>query len=361
MRRVIMMIAAVTVSGSIAGVALAQSNPPPPAGGFNTSVCYGRGAHPPKNGRLIGQYRKKLALYSVRADGSGSRRVTHPPRFFGDYYPAPSSDGKSVAFLRLYQPNVDARPIRLMVVNLRTHKTRVLRSHLTEEYAPAWSPDGRWITAGVDVHTTDTPQMRVTRETMLIHPDGSGLHPLDGGGYLLLDGSWSPNGRCFAALARYQDRSPTSAYTGDAGLAVLAASGGRPNTFYPRTPRCPSSGWAGCASSVPRLGQNAPNYVNWTNDGRGLLTLRGLFRTPPPSRSTSPDRIDVTRSGLSESVPGKVLVTKANLPHRSPDGRFIVAFSYARDKTYAVFRRDGKLVNRLDRKFYPAAWAPAPR
>ena len=34
---------------------------------------------------------------------------------------------------------------------------------------------------------------------------------------------------------------------------------------------------------------------------------------------------------------------------------------HSRDKTYAVFRRDGKLVNRLDRKFYPAAWAPAPR
>lgn len=112
---------------------------------------------------------------------------------------------------------------------------------------------------------------------------------------------------------------------------------------------------------MPRLGLNAPNYVNWTNDGRGLLTLRGLFRTPPSSRSAFPDRLDVARSGLSESAPGKVLVTKANLPHLSPDGRFIVAFSYSRDKTYAVFRRDGKLVNRLDRKFYPAAWAPAPR
>jgi hypothetical protein len=360
MRRVITTIAAVTVSGSIAGVALAQSNPPPPAGGFDTSVCHGRGAHPPKNGWLIGQYRKKLALYSVRADGSGSRRVTHPPKFFGDYYPAPSPDGRSVAFLRLYQPNVDARPIRLMVVNLRTHKTRVIRSHLFEEYAPAWSPDGRWITAGVDVHTTTTPQTRQTRETMLIHPDGSGLHALDAGGYLLLDGSWSPNGRCFAALARYQDRGPASAYTGDAGLAVLAAGGGRPNTFYPPVP-CPSSGWVGCASNVPQFGQNAPNYVNWTNDGRGLLTLRGLLRRPPSDPYALPDRIDVARSGLSESAPGKVLVTKAMIPHLSPDGRFIVAFSLSRDRGYAVFRRDGKLANRLDRKFYPAAWAPAPR
>jgi hypothetical protein len=359
MRRVITTIAAVTVSGSIAGVALAQSNPPPPAGGFNTSVCHGRGAHPPKNGRLIGQYRKKLALYSVGADGSGSRRVTHPPKFFGDYYPAPSPDGRSVAFLRLYQPNVDARPIRLMVVNLRTHKTRVIRSHLFEEYAPAWSPDGHWITAGVDVHTTKTPQTQ-TRETMLIHPDGSGLHALDASGFLLLDGSWSPNGRCFAALARYQDRGPASAYTGDAGLAVLAAAGGQPNTFYPPVP-CPSAGWAFCASNVPSLGANSPNYVNWTNDGRGLLTLRGLFRTPPSGPSASPDRIDVARSGLSESAPGKVLVSKALIPHLSPDGRFTVAFSLSRHRGYAVFRRDGKLVNRLDRKFYPAAWAPAPR
>jgi hypothetical protein len=359
MRRVITTIAAVTVSGSIAGLALAQFNPPPPAGGFNTSVCHGRGAHPPKNGRLIGQYRKKLALYSVDVDGSGSRRVTHPPKLFGDYYPAPSPDGRSVAFLRLYQPNVDARPIRLMVVNLRTHETRLIRSHLFEEYAPAWSPDGQWITAGVDVHTTKTPQTQ-TRETMMIHPDGSGLHALDAGGYLLLDGSWSPNGRCFAALARYQDGGPASAYTGDAGLAVLAARGGRPNTFYPPVP-CPSSGWAFCASTVPRLGLNAPNYVNWTNDGRGLLTLRGLFRTPPSSRSASPDRLDIARSGLSETAPGKVLVTKANLPHLSPDGRFIVAFSLSRHTGYAVFRRDGKLVNRLDRDFYPAAWAPAPR
>jgi hypothetical protein len=54
-------------------------------------------------------------------------------------------------------------------------------------------------------------------------------------------------------------------------------------------------------------------------------------------------------------------VTKALIPHLSPDGRFTVAFSLSRHRGYAVFRSNGKLVNRLDRKFYPAAWAPAPR
>jgi hypothetical protein len=354
MPRASVAIAAVVVIGSFAAAAPAQFNPPPPQGGFDTGRCHGAAAHKPHNGVLVGKVRNRDGLYTVRPDGSRRKRLTSPKKYYGDFYPAPSPDGRNVAFLRMWVPNIDSKPIRLLTVNVRTHKTRMLRTDLFEAYTPAWSPDGQWITAGVDVHV-DPNSHNQTRSTMLIHPDGTGLRALAAGGYLLLNGSWSPNGRCFAALATFQDRGPAAAYTGVAGLAVLSADGGRPNTFHPGVP-CPVPGWPGCAANLPSFGANAPNYVTWTANGRGLLLLRGLFRKPTPQ----PQRIDVAESGLSDGAHGRVLVTKASVPHLSPDNRFVVAYQ-PRPKAFAVFRANGGLVNRLDKHFFPAAWAPARR
>src|SRR3954447_23714166 len=63
--------ALVALVGAAATGAQAQTLPPPPSGGFDTSVCHGRGVDPPKNGRLIGQIKRKSGLFSIRPNGSG--------------------------------------------------------------------------------------------------------------------------------------------------------------------------------------------------------------------------------------------------------------------------------------------------
>src|SRR3954447_12845497 len=139
--------ALVALVGAAATGAQAQTLPPPPSGGFDTSVCHGRGVDPPKNGRLIGHIKRKSGLFSIRPNGSGLRRETHPPRQYDDFSPAASRDGRSIGFLRLFK-YPDSRPQRLMVVRLGTHKTRVVTSDFIQPFSPAWSPDGKWITAG---------------------------------------------------------------------------------------------------------------------------------------------------------------------------------------------------------------------
>jgi hypothetical protein len=355
MPKIRLAVAVVALVGAAAPGAPAQSLPPPPSGGFDTSVCRGRGVDPPKNGRLIGQVKGKRGLFSIRPDGSGLRRETKPPRLYQDFYPTPSRDGRSIAFLRLFMPNEDDRPKRLMVLHLRTHTTRVLTSDIFQPFAPAWSPDGKWIAAGT-VQTTH-PGGSFERTATAIRPVGTGRRVLDAGGYLLLNGSWSPNGRCFAALARFRTDANSGFNGGDAGVAVLGSDGGRPNTSIPRPPPCSSA--VGCVSTVPSLGRNEPNYVAWTADGRGILALRGVYLKPPEHSYDDPDETDVIRAGLSSSQAGKVLIRNATAPRMSPDGRFITAFSIRR-LAFGVFGLDGRMVRLLPR-FIVQAWAPTQR
>jgi hypothetical protein len=354
-RRSGLTVGAVAMAVALATGAAAQNDPPPPSGGFDTTTCHGRGAHPPRNGRLVGHAKGKHGLFSVRANGSGLHRETHPPHLYEDFFPSASRDGHSIAFLRLYMPNQDDRPQRLMVVDVRTHRTRVLTSEFVQPFAPAWSPDGMWVTAGA----LQPPVPRGTpfkRTATFIHPDGAGRRELDAGGYLMLNGSWSANGRCFAAVARYQDQ-PGGFNGGDAGVGVLSSDGGRPNTFVPRPPACPAG--TGCASTVTNFGPNQPNYIAWTADGRGILALRGIYRKAPKHPDDPPDEVDVMRSGLSSSQPGRILLRNALAPHLAPNGRLIAAYS-TRRRSFGVFRPGGRLVHAFPR-FMIEAWAPAPR
>ena len=344
--------ALVALVGVAATGALAQA---PPPSGFDTSVCHGRGVDPPENGRLIGHIRRTTGLYSIRPNGSGLRRETKPPRGFNDFYPAPSRDGGSIAFLRMFRANADARPKRLMVVNMRTHKTRFLTSDFFQLFAPAWSPDGKWITSGTV--QTKLPGGSFRRDATLIRRDGTGRRVLSVDGYQLLSGSWSPNGRCFAAVARFRHGDGSGFNPEDAGVAVVGSGGGRATNFYPRPPACPSG--SGCVSTLPSYGPNEPNYVQWTADGRRILALRGTYLRAPKHSYDRPDRIDVMRSGLSSSRTGKVLVRNADIPHMAPNGRFLTAWSIRR-RAWGVFRMDGRLVHLLPR-FYVGAWGPTRR
>ncbi len=244
-----------------------------------------------------------------------------------------------------------------MTVNLRSRRTRVVAPDTFRMFIATWSPDGRWLTAGTEIEFAPD---RETRRAVVVRPDGTGKRYLDTGGYLFEDGAWSPNGRCVAGRATFQARGPTDPYTGSAGLGIVHARGGRPNTTGLPRPPCPL-GWWGCASWLPGQGsRNEPTYMLWSANGQAFIGLRALLREEPMAPATAwPDRFDIVQWPLAKSAHGGMLIPRADLPRPSPDARLIAAY-FQRLKAYAIFRRDGRLVRRI-RDFGINAWAPAPR
>lgn len=119
----------------------------------------------------------------MRPDGSGARRLVAATqrRPWPQWDPAVSADGQVVAFRGYYGD--DEGSYALYVVRADgCGLRRVTRSGAGN---PSWSPDGRWIafdTSGAG-------------EIWKVHPDGSGLSRLIGGGEVRASSPvWSPNG-----------------------------------------------------------------------------------------------------------------------------------------------------------------------
>lgn len=123
------------------------------------------------------------SLCLMRPDGSGARRLVAATqrRPWPQWDPAVSADGQVVAFRGYYGD--DEGSYALYVVRADgCGLRRVTRSGAGN---PSWSPDGRWIafdTSGAG-------------EIWKVHPDGSGLSRLIGGGEVRASSPvWSPNG-----------------------------------------------------------------------------------------------------------------------------------------------------------------------
>jgi hypothetical protein len=321
----------------------AQAQGPPPFGGFDTTACHGRAAHPLSNGRLI--VRKpgdRLSLFSVRPDGSGLRRVTRPPGGHADNYPAAAPDGRRISFLRertLYDGHA-----RVIVHDLATGREHEVLPDAADPFHPApmarpvafsptWSPDGRWIA----ISGLDFPG------TVLVHPDGTGAKALDTGQWLLQQISWSPNGRCVAGIATWR-RGAGSHFDGG-GFAIVGAGGGRPNLFLPDF--CPA---AACAEE-PEV-----TVRRWTADGRGLISALGVA---DDFNATSFDDVHLIRMGLSGR--GARLIAKhLTLPVVSPDGRLVAGAQKGRVSNTRILTSRGRQVRRL-RKLLVLAWMPRRR
>jgi dipeptidyl aminopeptidase/acylaminoacyl peptidase len=100
-----------------------------------------------------------------------------------------SPDGSRIAFVA--DSNQHAIPITLYVA--KTSGKAAIRAVLpASNYRfitdPSWSPDGRWIAAGITVmHGSTDADVAI----WLMHPDGSGLHKLVSG----VAPQWSPDGK----------------------------------------------------------------------------------------------------------------------------------------------------------------------
>lgn len=86
------------------------------------------------------------ALWIMRADGSGARQITRPPRsknapgLYGDFDPKISPDGSKVAFMRID----GGTGWRVMVLDLATNEEKLLTpSGGAMEWLPTWSSDGK--------------------------------------------------------------------------------------------------------------------------------------------------------------------------------------------------------------------------
>lgn len=182
--------------------------------------------------RLVGG--RDVELFTVRADGTGVRRVRHPRR--DDFLAAWSPDGRRLVFTSdLHGSDGISDAAEIYVVNADGSHLRRLTKNALEEDSPAWSPDGKRIAfmrglSGGDAIIVTTvagkKPVRLTKhrgdgapswspdgnwiaferfaydsggdiadaDVFAIHPDGSGLHLLLGGPTVDFMPTWSPDG-----------------------------------------------------------------------------------------------------------------------------------------------------------------------
>ena len=155
-------------------------------------IVFSRASGPIRNDLI-----QRVAIYSMRADGSHVKRLTQKslPANGEDSQPQWSPDGREILFERW---NVrEAKPldtVALWVLDLRTGKERqITPSSLMAGDTPDWSPDGTLIL--FHDHHDDPPD--VSANLWTVHPDGSDLTQLtfeDDGVTSYLGSSFSPDG-----------------------------------------------------------------------------------------------------------------------------------------------------------------------
>jgi Tol biopolymer transport system component len=146
-------------------------------------------------------------IYSVRADGTGARRLTHSPYFDG--LPVWSPSRKQIAFYSQRSPKGD-----VWVMNPDGRNPRNLTRSAAHDSLGSWSPDGSKIVFDSD---------RSGAGIYVMNANGSGqrlLRPRDS----LVDGypQWSPDGKTIL----FQ-----TARDGDNEIHAMDANGGNPRTL----------------------------------------------------------------------------------------------------------------------------------
>jgi len=160
-----------------------------------------------------------LTIYVMRANGTHVRRVTQKnatcanPHRSESHAPQWAPNGNRLTFERL---NYNRELQAVFTVRLDGTGSRRLTPWRMDASQPDWSPNGRWI--AFRTHE----QSDTIGHIALVHPDGTGLHLITHGGnkHKWLSCSFSPNGNRITAA-----RVPGSGQTDNADVYTMRLDG----------------------------------------------------------------------------------------------------------------------------------------
>jgi Tol biopolymer transport system component len=156
-------------------------------------------------------------LYTMNADGSGTRRLTSTKD--DDGQPDWSPDGARIVFAR-------GTPSRLFAMDADGTGARRLTDDVAEESEPAWSPDGTEI-----AYVRREPGTSIL-ELWLVRSDGSGRRRLTKLEAVAQAPSWSPDGRRIAFSAKVDENRYDIYTVGADGKDVTPVTSGE-DSFEP--------------------------------------------------------------------------------------------------------------------------------
>ena len=133
---------------------------------------------------------RNCSIFVMKADGSGQRRLTRPPRDRCDSGEAWSPEGSRLAFVRSTYTGEDGAPNWIYVMSADGSNIRRITRPGASVDDPRWSPDGRAIAFDAD------------EDASIVNADGTGQRVLRESSNFLRSPSWSPGGDRLAVVGR---------------------------------------------------------------------------------------------------------------------------------------------------------------
>jgi Tol biopolymer transport system component len=235
------------------------------------------------------------AIYRIRVDGSGLRKVAEGP---GVGQPSWSADGRTIVFITTRDG-----PYQLYIMNSDGTNQRRLTHGSADDYSPDLSPDGRQV-------AFQSRSGRGSHDIDIISTDGSGRRRLTDGQADYMSPRWSPDGMRLA-FVRASGRNATQ----EIHIRAIDGSISRQLTSNSVQDRSPE----------------------WSSDGRTIYFVSR--REGSPSVHAMGADGTVTR----RIADGKVVTGTAI----SPDGRFLAYDKSVRGKAGIYVYDIEKAVERL--------------
>ena len=210
-------------------------------------------------------------IYLVKADGTGTRRLTVQPSSETD--PAWSADGKRIAFATDRDGNRE-----IYVMDADGGATVRLTNEPSADYHPSWSPDG--------LRIAFVSERDGNAEIYVVNADGSNPVRLTNHASRDSDPVWSPDSRRIAFTSERDSRAEVYIMDGDgSGLTKFTLEGGSQPAWSPDGTRiafaaqnCPFYAYV-CPPSIfvkpitgagDRLSATIGDGPSWSPDGRKI-------------------------------------------------------------------------------------------